>query len=103
MMALPLYIKRHHSSLHLPDRGAIFLVLELDAHGRELVADAVGVLEVSGLAGGVAGIDQRDDLVLVDVALAFGSALESECPQSRAERGEIARAVQGMEPGDRLR
>src|SRR5205823_1982301 len=59
------------SALDLPrgldlTRGRILGVLELDAHGGEFVADAVGLLEVPSLARRVAGFDQRRDLVLVD-------------------------------------
>src|SRR5262245_36466274 len=80
MIASPLR-RPARSSLHLPDGGAVLLVLELDAHGLELVADAVGVPEIPGLARGVAGIDERDDLVRVDVALAFGPPRKSKRPQ----------------------
>ena len=50
------------SPLHLPrglylTRGRVLRVLELDAHGGKLVADAVGLLEVARLPGDVAGID----------------------------------------------
>src|SRR5262249_5551022 len=34
------------SSLHLPDRRAVFLVLELDSHRIELVANLIRYLEV---------------------------------------------------------
>jgi len=53
------------SSLDLPDRGAVLLVLKLNAYRFELVADTVGLLEVSRLAGGVATVNQRIDLTLV--------------------------------------
>src|SRR5262245_56628532 len=59
------------SSRNLPSCAAL-RVFEHNSHRRKLVADAICLLEIPGPAGGVAGIDQRHDLVLVDVALAFG-------------------------------
>src|ERR1700704_1367209 len=54
------------SSLHLPDRRAVFLVLELDAHRLELVADSVGFLEILRLAGGIARVDKLFDRSLIE-------------------------------------
>ena len=49
------------SSRDLPG-GAVLGVLEHHAHGGELVADAVGLGEVLGFAGGVTFIDERFDI-----------------------------------------
>ena len=48
------------SPLHLPGRRAVLIVLQRDAHRRELVADAVGLGPVLCGAGGEAGRDQAD-------------------------------------------
>src|SRR5512133_4403015 len=47
------------SSLHLPGRAAVLVILEFDAHRLELIADAIGLLEVFFSARGIARIDQR--------------------------------------------
>ena len=47
-----------NSSRDLPG-GAVLGIFQHDAHGGEFVADAVGFLEVLGLAGRGAGVDQR--------------------------------------------
>ena len=49
------------SSRDLPG-GAVLGILQHDAHGGEFVADAVGFLEVFGLARGIARGDQVRDL-----------------------------------------
>ena len=58
------------SPLHLPRRhdlsgGGVLRILELDAHGGKLVADAIGFFEVLRLAGGVAGIDELVNQILI--------------------------------------
>src|SRR6266568_9268092 len=55
------------SSCDLPG-GAVLGILQDNAHGGELVADAVGLLEVLFLAGGVAGIDPGSDRAFVEIA-----------------------------------
>src|SRR6516164_4099696 len=59
---------RTPSSRYFPSRGSVLVVLELDAHRFELVADAIGFLETFCLARGVAGIDQRSHLICIDNA-----------------------------------
>src|SRR5262249_29847000 len=59
---------RAPSSRYFPSRGAVLVVLEFDTHRLELVADAVGFLEIFRLARGVAGIDQRSHPICIDNA-----------------------------------
>src|SRR5262249_27754835 len=59
---------RAPSSRYFPSRSSVLVVLELDAHRLELVADGVGFLEIFCLARGVAGIDQRSHLICIDNA-----------------------------------
>src|SRR5438046_40052 len=54
------------SSLHLPDRGAVLLVFELNAHSLELIANAIGFLEVLCLARISPGVDQLIDFFRVN-------------------------------------
>src|SRR6185437_8475 len=67
------------SSRHLP-RGAVLGILEHDAHGGELVAEAVGLLEVLGLARRGAGVDQRLHFRGIDIR----SGLSARRPLRRA-------------------
>src|SRR5690348_2036226 len=53
------------SSRDLPG-GAVLGVLEHDAHGGELVADAVGFFEVFGSTSPLPRLDERRDLRFVD-------------------------------------
>src|SRR5262249_38632096 len=57
---------RAPSSRCLPSRGAVLVVLELDVHCLELVADAVGLSEILRLAGGIARVDKRVHLIRID-------------------------------------
>src|SRR5262249_27959919 len=54
------------SSRYFPSRSSVLVVLELDTHCLELVADAVGVFEILRLAGGVARVDERVHLIRID-------------------------------------
>src|SRR5262249_25011520 len=53
------------SSRDLPG-GAVLGILEHDTHGGEFVADAIGLLEVLRLAGGIAGFDETRNFRVVD-------------------------------------
>src|SRR5215471_2922906 len=57
-----------HSSFCLPSGSSVLVVLELDAHRLELVADAVGLLETFRLARGITCIDERVHLICIDDA-----------------------------------
>src|SRR3954454_4549100 len=47
------------SSPHdLPSSRSVFMVLKFNTHRLELIADTVGLLEIPGLAGGIARIDE---------------------------------------------
>src|SRR5262249_5811790 len=82
------------SSLHLPDRRAVFLVLELDSHRIELVANLIRYLEVLRLACGVAGVDQCYDLVVVYAStLSPQDVLQAHATQIYPK--ETARCTQG--------
>src|SRR5215831_17134839 len=54
------------SSRYFPSRSSVLVVLELDTHRLELVADTVGVFEILRLAGGVARVDERVHLIRID-------------------------------------
>src|SRR5258708_34257766 len=54
------------SSFHLPRSAPVLVVLELDAHRVELVADAVGLFEIFCLARGITCIDERVHLICID-------------------------------------
>src|SRR5258708_39574110 len=54
------------SSFHLPSRGPALVVLELDPHRLELVADAVGFLETFRLARAFTCIHERVHFICID-------------------------------------
>src|SRR5262249_18014529 len=54
------------SSLFLPSRGAVLVVLELDAHRLELVAAAVGCSAILRLAAGIARVEKGVSLICID-------------------------------------
>src|SRR5262249_30070825 len=84
---------RAPSSRCLPRRGAVLMVLELDAHRLELVADAVGLPETFRLARGITCIDERVHLIRIDdmamrmifERLAFRELEQSKKPSRRLQ------------------
>src|SRR5262249_37389703 len=57
--AAPVSVLHLPSSLHLPRRTAVLVILELDPHCVELAADAISLLEVFFSARDIARLDQR--------------------------------------------
>src|SRR5262245_30716768 len=77
------------SSPHLPQRRAIFLVFELHPNCLELVTNTIGLLEVLRPARGIASVDERHHLALVDGASALGLLANAERAQRRPKRRKI--------------
>ncbi len=78
------------SSLHLP-RGARGTVLQHDALGRELVADAIGFFEVLRFARVVAGGDRAPDLFGIDRHSRCDAFLHAGETQETQTSGQIQR------------
>src|SRR5262249_26169320 len=89
------------SSRDLPG-GAVLRVLQYYAHCRELVTDAVCLPEIFGFTCCITLANERRDPGLVDRTPTFGPARNSECPQCRPQRGQIAATIQCMQLGNRL-
>src|SRR5262249_7063986 len=60
---------RAPSPQYLPSRGAVLVVLELDAHRLELIADAIGFLEILRLTSSISSITQAQYHLLVHVPM----------------------------------
>src|SRR4029078_11718134 len=84
------------SSLHVPGGGAVLVVLKLDAHGVELVADAIGLFEVLCFTGGVTRINQRLRRLLINLALSFRPLRETERPERGRQCTTVSLTTQGV-------
>src|SRR3954452_20767181 len=89
---------RPRSSRHLPGGGAVLVVLERDAHGRELVADAVRLGPVLRGASYLARLDAILDPPYVDAGV-FGLRFAKCAYEILARCSTRVMALHGM--GDR--
>src|SRR3954454_160323 len=89
---------RQWSSRHLPGGGAVLVVLERDAHGRELVADAVRLGPVLRGASYLARLDAILDPPYVDAGV-FGFRFAKCAYEILARCSTRVMALHGM--GDR--